>query len=169
MLPAKNYIGSPPLPVQSRLNNKRMLLRKNILIVTILLIASFAHLKAQKVDSIFFNLYTDSLKKGTYNYINVDGKMSNGTWVPLTAKELNFTASAGRFDQNSLVLEKDFKEEKVTITASLKTDPTKCKTVTIYIKKNPDNEKLKTEQEVLKELEEQSRQKQKKSTKNKSR
>jgi hypothetical protein len=34
--------------------------------------------KAQKVDSIFFHPYTDSLKKGTYNYINVDGKLSDG-------------------------------------------------------------------------------------------
>jgi len=44
---------------------------------------------AQKVDSIYFNLYTDSLKKGQHNYINMDGKLSNGRWMPLTAKKLN--------------------------------------------------------------------------------
>jgi hypothetical protein len=32
-----------------------------------------ASAKAQKVESIYVNLYTDSLKKGTYNYINIEG------------------------------------------------------------------------------------------------
>ena len=45
---------------------------------------------AQKVDSIFFHLYTDSLKKGTHNYINVDGKLSNSRWHPFTEKEIKF-------------------------------------------------------------------------------
>ena len=43
---------------------------------------------AQKVDSIYFNLYTDSLKKGQHNYINIDGKMSNGRWLTMTAREI---------------------------------------------------------------------------------
>ena len=121
--------------------------------------------KAQKVDSIFFNLYTDSLKKGTYNYINVDGKLSDGRWVPLTGKDLIFTTTAGKFEDNSLVLDKEFKEEKVTVTATLKSNHSICKTVTIHIKKNPDTEKLKTTEEILRDFEEQSRQKQKKSKK----
>jgi hypothetical protein len=125
--------------------------------------------KAQKVDSIFFNLYTDSLKKGTYNYINVDGKLSDGRWMPLTSKDIIFTSTAGKFEDNSLVLDKEFKEEKVTVTATLKADANIRKTVTIYIKKNPDNEKLKTAEEILRELEEQSKQKQKKSKTLKSR
>src|SRR5215213_6471545 len=105
-----------------------------------------------KVDSIYFHLYTDSLKKGTYNYINVDGKLSDGRWMPLTAKDIDFTTTAGKFDQNSLVLDKDFKEEKVTVTATLKGNTSISRSVTIYIKKNPDNEKLKTADEVLREL-----------------
>ena len=128
------------------------------------MLAAFAgHTKAQKVDSIFFNLYTDSLKKGTYNYINVDGKLSDGRWMPLTEKEIQFTTSAGNFDGNSLVLDKDFKEEKVTVTATLRANAGISKSVTIYIKRNPDNEKLKTTEEILREMEQQSKQKQKKS------
>ena len=37
-------------------------------------------ISAQNLDSIFFNLYTDSLKKGTYNYINVDGQFTDGAF-----------------------------------------------------------------------------------------
>jgi len=127
-------------------------------------LALFSSGRAQKVDSIFFNLYTDSLKKGTYNYINVDGKLSDGRWMPLTSKDILFTSTAGKFEENSLVLDKEFKEEKVTVTATLKANAAISKTVTIYIKRNPDNEKLKTAEEILKEMEEQSRQKQKSKT-----
>lgn len=118
-------------------------------------------LHAQKIDSIFFNLYTDSLKKGTYNYINVDGKSSAGTWMPLTAKQMKFTATGGRFEGNSLFIDKDFKDEKVTVTAVMITDSSISKSVTIYIKKNEDNEKLKTREEILKEIEENKKQKRK--------
>ena len=52
--------------------------------------------RAQKVDSIYFNLYTDSLKKQVHNYINVDGKFSNGSWLPLTEKAGAIAAHADR-------------------------------------------------------------------------
>jgi len=104
---------------------------------------------AQKVDSIFFHLYTDSLKKGTYNYINVDGKLSNGNWRPLTAKEISFSTSDGHFEGNSLILDTAFRGEKVTVKAVLKDNPTLWKEITIYIKKVIDIEKLKTMEEVM--------------------
>lgn len=94
--------------------------------------------KAQKVDSFFINLYTDSLKKGTHNYINVDGKLSNGNWVPLTSKELNFTSDYGKFEGNDLVLPENPKVKSVTVTVSLKDDPKKTETKTIFIKQKPD-------------------------------
>jgi hypothetical protein len=106
--------------------------------------------KAQKVDSIYFHLYTDSLKKGTYNYINVDGRLSNGGWLPLTARQINFTASAGVFDGNSLFIDRGFSGEKITVTAVLKENAAIIKETTIYIKKKEDNEILKTNEEVLK-------------------
>jgi len=118
----------------------------------VVLFASVAA-KAQKVDSIYFNLYTDSLKKGPYhyNYINVDAKMSNGLWMPLSSKEINFTANAGKFEGNSLILDSSFTGEKVTIKAVLKSDPTIWKEVTIYVKKFIPVEKLKTVDEILNE------------------
>ena len=106
--------------------------------------------KAQKVDSIFFHLYTDSLKKGTHNYINVDGKLSNGRWMPLTAKEIQFTSSAGKFEGNDLVIPFDIAEEKITVKAVLKDNTSIWKEIMIWVKKKPDPEKLPTKEEILK-------------------
>jgi hypothetical protein len=116
-------------------------------------VASANKLRAQKIESIVFNLYTDSLKKGTHNYINVDGKLSTGSWLPLTTKELKFTSTGGTFEGNSLILDKDFTAENVSVTATLIQDTTLKKTVTIFVKKRGDDEKLKTAEEILRELE----------------
>ena len=121
---------------------------KTFLLIAPLLAAAFVT-NAQKVDSICFHLYTDSLKKGTYNYINVDGKLSNSKWLPLTAKEISFTASAGTFDGNSLFIDSNFAEEKVTVKVLLKANPAVSKEIIIYIKKMADNERLKTNEEVM--------------------
>jgi hypothetical protein len=89
------------------------------IILLLLLTVSAATLFAQKVDSIYFNLYTDSLKKGQHNYINIDGKMSNGRWMPLTAKDIQFSCSAAEFSGNELIIPDNFKPEKVIIKAVL--------------------------------------------------
>jgi hypothetical protein len=106
-------------------------------------------LRAQKVDSIFFNLYTDSLKKGTYNYINVEAKLSSGQWMPLTNKELKFSCASGKFDGNSLFIDSSFKEEKVKVKVELINNPAVTKEITIYIKKYIPDERLKTVEEIL--------------------
>jgi hypothetical protein len=106
-------------------------------------------LKAQTVDSIYFHLYTDSLKKGTHNYINVDGKLSNGRWQPLTEKEISFTSSDYSFSGNELVLPLECKVEKVTVKAVLKSNPAIWKETTIWIKQAPDPA-LPTREEILK-------------------
>ena len=89
---------------------------KNILI-TIFLLTTVHCVSAQTLDSIFFNLYTDSLKKGTYNYINVEGHFTDGTYLPLSNKELKFTSSAGKFNGNSLFIDSSFTDDKVTVKA----------------------------------------------------
>ena len=105
---------------------------------------------AQKIDSISFHLYTDSLKKGMHNYINVDGKTSDGKWKPLTAKDITFTSSYGTFEGTELVLPDNPSVEKIIIKAVLKSDPRLWKEITIWIKKKPDDEILPTTEEVLK-------------------
>ena len=105
---------------------------------------------AQKLDSLFFNLYTDSLKKGTYNYINVDGKYSDGRYLPLTEKELIFSCNAGKFEGNSLFLDSSVRLDKVVVKVSLKSDSSVNRERTIYIKKYESTEGLKTMKEVMK-------------------
>ena len=120
-------------------------------LLTIIFISCICHsASAQKLDSLFFNLYTDSLKKGTYNYINVDGKFSDGRYLPLTAKELVFSSNAGKFDGNSLYLDSSVRIEKVVVKVSLKSDTSVSRERTIYIKKYESTEGLKTMNEVMK-------------------
>ena len=124
-----------------------MAFKKIILFSNFILFFLLPH--AQKVDSIYFHLYTDSLKKGTHNYINVDGKLSNGRWLPLTEKEIKFSSSIGIFEGNDLILPLDPVEEKVTVKAVLKSNAAIWKEVTIWIKKKPDPEKLPTKEEIM--------------------
>lgn len=108
--------------------------------------------KAQKIDSIYVNLYTDSLKKGTFNYINIDGLLPNGGYIPLDTTYLIFSASAGKFFGNNLFIDKNFKEDKVSIKVQLRRNPAQYKSFEMYIKKKPDNEILKTTEQILNEM-----------------
>ena len=126
-----------------------MHLRK-ILLALLMMVSAFA--RAQKIDSIYVNLYTDSLKKGTYNYINVDGRLSNGNYLPLDSTHIIFWASEGKFHGNSLWINKDFKYDRVLIKVLVRDNPQLSREFTIYVKKKPDDEKLKTEEELLNEM-----------------
>ena len=108
------------------------------MLLFILITSSSSSLFAQKVDSIYFHLYTDSLKKGQHNYINVDGKLSNGHWLPLSSKEVELSCSAARFEGNELVIPENFTPGKVKVKAVLKTDPAVWIERTIWIKQLPD-------------------------------
>ena len=121
---------------------------KKYLLISFLLIASFA--KAQKVENIYVNLYTDSLKKGTFNYINIDGQLSNGKYIPLDSTHLIFWASAGKFSGNSLWIDRNFTGDKVDIKVTLRSKPSLYKEFTVYFKKKPDPE-LKTMEQLMKE------------------
>ena len=109
----------------------------------------FSSARAQKIDSIYFHLYTDSLKKGFHNYINVDGKLSNGRYLPLNNKQLDFWCNTGTWDGNDLIIDRSYKGDSVVVKATLKERPQLSKTVTIYIKKKENTEILKTEDEIL--------------------
>lgn len=121
-----------------------------IISVTIIILFFSASVFSQKIDSISFHLYTDSLKKGQHNYINIDGKLSNGHWLPLTTKEIQFSSSSGEFEGNDLVLPVKFDEEKIQVKAILKNNPAIWKEITIWVKKLPDPIHLPTTEEILK-------------------
>ena len=135
-------------------------MRTFVLLAFLTLLATVV--KAQKVDSIYFHPYTDSLKKGTHNYINVDGKLSDGRWLPMTTKEIDLTSSAGVFNGNSLFIDSSFKGTKVTIKAVLKQNPVVWKEFTLYIKTTTSTERLKTTEELLDEWNKKNKEKKKK-------
>jgi hypothetical protein len=118
-----------------------------VLLPLLLLLSTNTH--AQKIDSICFNLYTDSLKKGVHNYINVDGKLSNGRYIPLDNNQLSFTSNYGVWQGNNLIIDSSYNKDSVVVTVALKTDAALTKSVTIYLKRNLTPEHLPTEAEVL--------------------
>lgn len=136
------------------------------LIIFSLLFAGFAQKSlAQKIDSIFVNLYTDSLKKGTYNYINVDARMSDGTYQPLDSNQLVFKSDGGQFFGNSLWVDAGFKPAKVTITIYRKDNATLVSRFDMYIKLKDGNElPLKTEQQILDDMRKNKKKKRKNNT-----
>ncbi|MGZ3853892.1 MAG: hypothetical protein ACXVBX_13935 [Flavisolibacter sp.] len=125
-------------------------MRKIIVVMTFLMAANAV--SAQKVDSIYFHLYTDSLKKGFYNYINVDGKLSDGTWAPLDSTQVLLISDGGYFKGNDLFIDSSYDGETVRVKAVLKTNPSIHKEVVIYIRKRGFTEPLKTNEEILDEM-----------------
>lgn len=133
------------------------------LLLFFLLLAAGKWSAAQAIDSIYFHLYTDSLKKGFYNYINIDGKTADGRWIPLTTNELLLTTNADtslRFQNNDLFIDSSYQLETVTVKAALKANPKVCKEITIYIRKRGFGP-LKTNEEILEEYSKQPARKQK--------
>ena len=122
------------------------------LILSIFLLAASQAVSAQKVDSIYFHLYTDSLKKGFYNYINIDGKMSDGNWTPLDSTQVLFQSDAGFFKGNDLFIDSSYRGETVRVKAVLKANPSVWKEVIIYIRKRGFTEPLKTNDEILNDV-----------------
>lgn len=109
---------------------------------------------AQQIDSVYVNLYTDSLKKGTYNYINVDGLLDNGRFMPLDTNHVIFKSSHGKFYGNSLWIDTNINVAKVDIQLILKKDNRVIKNLEMYIR-TKEEETLKTEEELLNEMKQQ--------------
>ncbi|HVK96361.1 MAG TPA: hypothetical protein VM368_01025 [Flavisolibacter sp.] len=125
-------------------------MRKLILFTIVIISFHLSH--AQKIDSIYFNLYTDSLKKGFFNYINVDGKTTDGKWIPLTTSDIKFSAETGFFEGNDLFVDSSFAGDRIKIKVELKSNPAITREVIIYIRKRGFDEMLKTDEEMMKEL-----------------
>jgi hypothetical protein len=125
-------------------------MRRIFVVLGFILAANAA--SAQKVDSIYFHLYTDSLKKGFYNYINVDGKMSDGNWQPLDSTQILLLSDAGNFKGNDLFIDSSYKGATVHVKAVLKSNPRIWKETVIYIRTRGFDEPLKTNDEILDEM-----------------
>jgi hypothetical protein len=108
----------------------------------------------QKIESIYFNLYTDSLKKGFYNYISVDGKDVQGQWQPLDSTKITFSANTGFFKGNDLFIDSSYTGDCIKVKAVLKENPSIWKETIVYIRKRPFTEPLKSSEEILNEMKE---------------
>lgn len=107
---------------------------------------------AQKIENIYFNLYTDSLKKGFYNYINVDGKTTDDRWMPLDSTTIILTTNGGTFKGNNLFIDSSYTAETVKVKAVLRSNPAIWKETVIYIRKRGFDEPLKTSEEILEDM-----------------
>ncbi len=124
-------------------------MRKLILFLALIVICTST--SAQKIEAIYFNLYTDSLKKGFYNYINIDGKATNGDWLPLDSTHIIFSASTGHFKGNDIFIDSSYKADTIKVKAILRANPAIWKEMTIYIRKRGFDEPLKSSDEILNE------------------
>lgn len=122
------------------------------LLFFLLLATAFQTAGAQKLEGIYFNLYTDSLKKGFYNYINVDGKYTDGSWQPLDSTQLKFWANTGHFKGNDLFIDSSYTADSIVVKVVLKNNPAVWKQTVIYIRKRGFDEPLKTDEEILNEM-----------------
>jgi hypothetical protein len=120
-----------------------------IVLFLVFLILARTGLQAQNIQTITFNLYTDSLKKGFYNYISVDGQFSDGRWLPLDSTHLIFTANTGHFKGNDLFIDSAYKADSVRVKVMLRNNPLLWKETIIYIRKRGFDEPLKTDEEIL--------------------
>lgn len=132
-------------------------MQKLFFLTTFILVGFFA--SSQKIESIYFNLYTDSLKKGFYNYINVDGKTTTNEWMPLDSTTIKFTANTGRFQSNDLFIDSAYVGDSVVVKAVLKANPGIWKQVTVYIRKRGFDEPLRSSDEILNDIRTNSRKK----------
>jgi hypothetical protein len=131
---------------------------KKILFILIFF-ALIQSLSAQKIESIHFHLYTDSLIKGFYNYINIDGKTTDGDWLALDSSHIYFTSNTGHFKGNDLFIDSSYVADSIVVKAVLKSNPKLWKQTTIYIQKRGFDEVLKTNDELLDEMQNRQRKK----------
>ncbi|MBX7264285.1 MAG: hypothetical protein K1X46_09585 [Chitinophagaceae bacterium] len=118
----------------------------------ILLLGFYTRTKAQKIEAIYFNLYTDSLKKEVHYYINIEGKLANGKFIPLDSSHIKLSCNTGNWYGNNLVIDSSYLKDSVVITAQLKQNLHLQKQITVFIKKINEVANLKTEEEVLQSL-----------------
>ena len=134
MLTLLKFIARPTSAKESQSLQDKSTALKRVYFLLFFIAASFIT-KAQKIDSLFFNLYTDSLKKGSWNYINVDAKLSNGKYTPLTHEQLSFKVSNGKLQGNSIWIDWEFADDSVVVVVELKQNPSVRRSITIWIKK----------------------------------
>lgn len=88
------------------------------------------------LESMRFNHYADSLKKGIRYYLNVEGTFTSGKIYPLDTSAVKFVSSAGTLlGQDLLLNSNDATTRAITVTAVNKRDSTMSISSTIPVKR----------------------------------
>ncbi|MBW8684226.1 hypothetical protein [Chitinophaga rhizophila] len=88
-----------------------------------------------RLESIRFNHYADSLKRGIRYYLNVEGIFSSGKIYPLDTNTIKFETSAGKLiGQDLLLNSNDATTRSITVTATNKRNHAMTITSTIPVK-----------------------------------
>ena len=87
----------------------------------------------------------------------MDGKFSDGSWLPLDSSHIKFVANTGYFKGNDIFIDSSYKGDSIVVKAILRSNPAVWKEVTIYIRKRGFDEPLKTNDEILQDLRNRSR------------
>lgn len=87
---------------------------------------------------IYFDLYTDSIKPVLNYYVNVVGELKEGGYLPLDSSHIILTCDQGRMSGNEWVLPEHIGFDKVTFTATARSNSSLTESVTVYIKKGRD-------------------------------
>jgi hypothetical protein len=91
------------------------------------------------LESIRFNHYADSLKRGIRFYLNVEGTFTSGKVYPLDTTAIKFQTSAGSLMGQDLLLNiNDNTTQTITVTAVNKSDAAMSITSTIPVKQLSD-------------------------------
>jgi hypothetical protein len=95
-----------------------------------------ADLVLPKLDSIRFNHYADSLKRGFHYYLNVEGIFSSGKIFPLDTSTVSIEVSEGKlYGQDLLINNNETSIQSVNATAIYKNDERLKALTTIPVKK----------------------------------
>ncbi len=88
-----------------------------------------------KLQKVYFNLYTDSLKPVLNYYVNVEGKTVSGNYLPLDTSDVLLTADWGVMQGNEWVIPKVLLHDSVTFTVVSRQNPALRDRITIWIQK----------------------------------
>lgn len=127
----------------------KIFINKKFLFLVLSFILGY-QLSAQSIVDIRFNLYADSVKTTIDNYINVEAKLSDGRFIPLTSENIIFKSDYGYWEGNSLVLSKEKNIFKVNISAQLRDNPSKNISTTVYVQQYPDAGAFLSEENFMK-------------------
>ena len=107
------------------------------------LAAGFAAASAQPrpaLKRIYFNLYTDSLKPVLNYYVNVEGELKDGRYLPLDTNDVRLTCSWGTLSNMEWVIPRVIAQDSVTFFVVAKNNAALRDSVTVFIQRRKDPE-----------------------------